>query len=174
MSPAREYQDPRERTDHRYEMPSINQPRGLENLLILLLPQSRVLRRRVAPRPLFVDLQQRLRDIVVVPRKDDEKGGGNGWEEDEAFFSKGVGVEEAAAEGLVANGVKGGLVVAVEGRKVEVGGCFVDSPVKGIAGEKGVHDDGGKGKVEARVSTCVVDALFMRGVIVLENAQEQE
>ena len=110
----------------------------------------------------------------MVPRKDNEEGGGGRGEKDEAFFRESVGVEKAAAKGLVAHGIDGLLIVPVEGREVEVGGRFINGPVEGVAPEEGVRDEGGEGEGETRVSACVVDALSRGTMIVLGNEQEQE
>ena len=141
-------------------MTPIDEPRGLKYLLILPRAGGGILRGRIAPGAFFVDLEQGLGDVVVVSGEDDEEGGCGWRKEEKTFFRKGVGVEEATSEGLVADRVKGLLIVAVEGGEIEVGGSIVNGPVEGVAAEKGVGDEGGEGKGKTGVAAGVVDTLI--------------
>lgn len=97
----------------------------------------------------------------MITRKHHQQRRRGRGEEQEAFFRKGVGVEETASKRLLAHRVLGGLIVPVERGKVEVGGGVVHCPICGVAAEEGVCDKRGKGKGQARVATCVVDALLV-------------
>ena len=81
------------------------------------------------PGLLLIDLEKGLRNEVVVPREQDEKGRGGRGEEKEAFFGKGVWVEETPPFGLITDSVLGGLVMPVDDAQIEVGRRVVDGPI---------------------------------------------
>ena len=84
-------------TDNTHEMTTVHQPRSLEYVLVLPVPLLCIRRGWVGPRPLLVNLQHRLRDIIMVPREYYQRCRWGRGEEEETFFVEGVGVEETVS-----------------------------------------------------------------------------
>ena len=123
---------------------SLDVPRGLEDLFVLLGALRIVRGGRVRPATAFVDLEKHVRDVlrekmvsrrrtpgmphtprrwgtyVVISTENDEERARRGWDENEPVLCECVGVEQAAALLLVAHHVLLVLIRAVQWRQVEV------------------------------------------------------
>lgn len=111
--------------NHAHEPSGIDEPRSLEQVLVLLFLCRLICRRRGRPDTSFINLQQFLDDVVVIPTEDHKKCGRRRGHAEETSISKAVRVDAPSAI-VEPNEILLGLIIPIQRTEIKIRGSLVD------------------------------------------------